>query len=724
MSRVSKLARWVAGGVFCATGAALGIAAGTEPAPAPAPRTVETAPAMPGQAGEVAPLPHAPSAPPSTPALPLAPPLAPAAPLNAPASIRPQFPAVPTVPSSALPTVPAPTGLPSVPAFPTLGTQPKRNQQPTDKPGDLPPRDTTRQPIDRLLQPASPVNPNTIDAAAQASYVYFPTLGFAGQSGVMPRSGNNNEFDTIEDRWRIGFPEWDRYDMGHPRVFDYPYQLGRWYDPYRQNVLKGDYPIIGQHTFFEFTGEASTFVEGRMIPTATTPFESTARPFTTDFFGRSGQFVLSELVTASFDLFHGDAAFKPVDWRLKLTPAFNYNQLNVQELAVVSPDVRKGTDRYRSWSTLQEWFGEVKLADLSPQYDFVSVRAGSQPFTSDFRGFIFSDVNRGVRIFGNYDGNRTQYNLAYFRQLDKDVNSQLNTFTDRDQNIVIANLYRQDFLFPGYTAQVSFHYNNDAPDFQFDKNGFLVRPDPAGEFKPHRVEAYYLGWAGDGHIDRFNVSHAFYWVFGRDSFNPIAGQPVSINAQMAALELSYDRDWARFRVSGLYQSGDGNANNSHATGFDGIIDNQNFGGEFSFWRRERIPLFGVGLTNDQSNYANLRSSRIQGQSNFVNPGLWLINGGVDFDVTPRLRSVNNVNVLLFDKTNSLETFTFQSNIDRFIGVDLSSGYEYRPRLNNQAILMGGLSCLIGGGGFRALYNKKDSKVPTLFSGFTEIIFTF
>jgi hypothetical protein len=213
-------------------------------------------------------------------------------------------------------------------------------------------------------------------------------------------------------------------------------------------------------------------------------------------------------------------------------------------------------------------------------------------------------------------------------------------------------------------------------------------------------------------------------VLGRDSRNPIAGQPVSINAQLAAVELSYDRDWARFRVSGLYQSGDGNARNGQATGFDSIFDQQNFGGEFSFWRRQRIPLFGVGLTNDQSQLVNLRSSRIQGQSNFVNPGLWLINTGVDFDITPRLRSINNANVLFFDKTSSLEVFTFQSNIDKYIGVDLSTGFEYRPRLNNNAIIMGGLSTLIPGGGFRQLYNKKDSKVPSLFSGFTEIIFTF
>ena len=586
---------------------------------------------------------------------------------------------------------------------------------------DPPPRD----PLDRPLEPDMPaVADEPVKPASLADAVYPPTLGFAGPSGVLPRSGSNAEYDTAEDRWRLGYPEWDRYGKGHPRVFDYPYQPGQWFDPYRLNVLKGDYPLFGQHTFLALSGSATHLNIGRSIPTATTPFESTARPFTTDFFGRPGQYIHNELYTFSADLFHGDAAFKPADWRVKLTPAFNVNVLSVQELAVVSPDVRKGTIRERTWGTLQEWFAEYKLADLSPEYDFVSVRAGSQPFVSDFRGFIFADVNRGVRLFGNYDGNRTQYNLAYFRQLEKDTNSGLNTFEDRNQNIAVANVYRQDFIFPGYTAQASFHYNNDGPDVLFDKNGFLVRPDPAGVFQPHRVEAYYVGFAGDGHIGRYNISHAMYYVMGRDSRNPYAGTPQSISAGMAAVELSYDRDWARFRVSGLYQSGDGNVNNGRATGFDGILDTMNFGGEFSFWRTNRIPLFGVGLTNDQSQYANLRSSRIQGQSNFVNPGLFLINAGVDFDITPRFRIVNNANYLFFDKTNVLEAFVYQSNIDRDIGLDLSTGFEWRPRLNNQAVVLGGLAMLIPGGGFRQLYNKKDDPVDPLLSAFVEVVLAF
>jgi len=552
-----------------------------------------------------------------------------------------------------------------------------------------------------------------------------PPLGFTGPSGVLPRSGNNLEYETVEDRWRIGFPFWDRYGAGFPSGKDYPYRLGEILNPYTQNVLKGDYPIIGQNVFLNLTATTTGLVETRQIPTATTPFESTFREQQFDFFGRDGQFFYSQTFLFSIDLFEGDASFKPADWRVKLTPALNYNQLNAQELGVVSPDVQQGRNRYRGWITLQEWFGEYKIADTSPEYDFVSVRAGSQPFTSDFRGFIFSDTNAALRVFGTAFGNRDQYNLAVFRQLEKDTNSGLNSFEFRDQTVAIFNYYRPDFVFPGYTSQVSLHYNNDGPDFRFDRNRFLVRPDPVGVAQQHRVQAAYFGWAGDGHIDRYNISHAVYWAVGRDDMNPLAGRPVDISGQMAALEISYDRDWARFRLSGFWSSGDGDISNHVATGFDSILDNPNFaGGEFSYWQRQQIPLFGVNITQRNSLIPDLRSSKNQGQSNFVNPGLWIINGGVDFDITPRLRSITNANFLLFDKTNVLEQFVFQDKIDRPIGLDVSSGIEYRPLLNNNVIFVMGAAALFPANGFRQIYNRFRESRGTLAAAFIEMTLTY
>src|SRR5262249_27632733 len=160
------------------------------------------------------------------------------------------------------------------------------------------------------------------------------------------------------------------------------------WDPFNQNVLKGDYPIFGQHTFFNLTASLQSVFEPRSVPVATTPFESTVNPFQQEFFGNPNQFFTTNFFRLQFDLFHGNAAFKPVDWQLRIAPVFNVNYLKVQELGIVGPDVRDGTDRLRNIVALEEFWFEGKLADLSPNYDFISVRAGNQPLNSDFRGFI------------------------------------------------------------------------------------------------------------------------------------------------------------------------------------------------------------------------------------------------------------------------------------------------------------------------------------------------
>jgi hypothetical protein len=553
-----------------------------------------------------------------------------------------------------------------------------------------------------------------------------PPAGFTGRSSVRPRTvQTSGHFLPTEDRWRVGMPAWDRYGKGHPPEDDYPLDVGQWYNPYKQNVLKGDYPIYGQNTFLELTGSLISQLNTRELPTPTTPFESTKNPGQFEFFGKPNNLFFTNNLVLTVDLFHGDAAFKPVDWRVLVTPIFNMNNTAVEEVAVVSPDVRKGATRDRTFFALQEFFVEKKIADLSPNYDFLSVRAGSQFFVSDFRGFLFSDTNRAVRLFGNLESNRDQFNLIYFDQFEKDTNSGLNTFSDRHQQVLIANFFRQDFLFPGYTAQASVHYNHDSPTFKFDKNGFLVRPDPVGVFQPHGVDVAYLGLAGDGHINRFNITNQFYYAVGRDSQNPLANCAQDISAYFAAVELSYDRDYVRFRASGLYSSGDGNPNNGHANGFDSILDRPNFAGtQFSYWGRQKIMLFGVGLKQEISLIPDLRSSKNQGQSNFVNPGLDLLNVGVDVDLTPKLKSINNCNFMWFDKTATLSTFVFQGQIDRFIGVDLSTGMEYRPFLSNNVILQGGIATLLPGKGFSDLFDRLNKTTPAFVAAFAQMQLTF
>ncbi|WZO97941.1 hypothetical protein EP7_004993 [Isosphaeraceae bacterium EP7] len=623
--------------------------------------------------------------------------------------------------------IPPSVSLPAIDPLPDLPVTPPDPDDSAeiapDRPAPGPLLEGLRTPDEMLVVP--PGTLMLLPPDAFRTPVDLPN-GFAGKSSIIPREAQETaDFVPVEDRWRVGFPAWDRYGKGKGSLEDIPYTVGRWYDPYNQNLLKGDFPIIGQHTFLDVTATNLMVSEFRRAPTQTGAFESTARAGQFPFFGRPNQFGFSNFSQVSFNLFHGDTAFKPVDWQIKVTPVFNVNSAAFSELAQVSPNVLQGTSRNRTFFALQEYFAEGKLTDLSPNFDFASVRVGSQFFVSDFRGLIFADVNRAVRLFGTRNGNRDQFNLAYFRQAEKDTNSGLNSFYDRNQNVVIANYYRQDFIWPGYTSQLSFHFNNDNPYFRFSKNRTLVRPDPVGIFQTHRVDVAYLGWTGDGHINRFNVNHALYWAFGRDSMNPLAGKPQNISAMLGAIELSYDRDWMRFRTAFLYASGDKDINNNKATGFDSILDSQVFaGGIFATLQRQALPLFGVNLVNNGSLLPDLRASKIQGQSNFVNPGLILFNLGQDMDLTPKLKMINNMNFEWFDSTNVLEQYLYMGNIHRGIGVDISSGFEYRPFLSDNFVCVLGVTTLLPGLGFRNLYSNFGEQVDPLFAGFTAMTVSF
>jgi len=521
------------------------------------------------------------------------------------------------------------------------------------------------------------------------------------------------------DRWRIEFPEYDRYGDRGARGRDIPFRKGRWYDPYNQSVLKGDYPIIGDKTFMVLSATSFTSLELRRAPTPSDV--SSVDPLSGEFFGQPEALAASQTLQFSFELFHGDTTFKPRDWAIKISPTLSLpNYLNARENGVVNIDVRRGTTRTDTQVSLEEAFGEVKLADVNANYDFVSLRAGIQPFVSDFRGFIYSDNNLGARLFGSLANNRYQYNLAFFSQLEKDTNSGLNRFELRHQNVYIANIYRQDFMRKGYTIQASLHYNDDRRSRKFDRNGFLVRPALIGDVRPHAIKVGYFGISGDGHLGRLNLTHSYYHAFGSDDRNPIAGRSVRVRSNMAALEASVDRDYLRFRASAFWAQGDANPTDSKATGFDAIFDDPNFaGGQFSFWNRQGIRLTqtGVGLVQPNSILPSLRSSKIEGQANFVNPGIFIYNAGVDVEVTQRLKAVLNVNYLRFHRTQSLEYVLFQNNIRHDIGFDYSLGVAYRPFLINNVTFTFGAATLQTGRGFRDIYTDRSRNCPANVSDF-------
>ena len=572
----------------------------------------------------------------------------------------------------------------------------------------------------------------------------------------IPLGSEHRSEDRVPDRWRAEFPFPKRYEN---EKLDLIYSRPRWYDPYNKNRVKGDIPLFGRKNFLNLAGSSDTLVELRRVPT--TNAVSTANPDSSEFFGDGGQSFVRQSFRIAMEFFRGSAGFKPVDFSLKITPEFNINYLGARENNVVRIDPRAGVTRLDTHIGLQEMFFETRFGtngskllrrgkkdfdDVgNAEFDFSAMRVGIQRFTSDFRGFIFSDEQPGARLFGTLHNNKLQYNLAYFNLLEKDTNSGLNRWRGRNQSVYIANLYLQDQPTLGYNLNFSLHYNNDQPSFHIDRNGFLVRPAPIGDPRPHKIRAGYAGFAGEGHLGRYNVSHAIYYAFGRDDFHPLPplNNPQHIKAFMGALELDYEVDWRRYRVSFFYASGDDDINDGVAGGFDAIVDNPQFaaggflgnpaladrgllnplfeGGGTNLLNRQTIPLTaaGVALFSFNSLLPSLRSNKFQGQANFLNPGVMIFNAGTDAKLTPKLKAQINVNYLRFDRTEVLEAILFQSGIKKSIGVDAGFGFQYRPFLNDNIVITGGFGVLKPGAGLRRIYPD-----VTLFSGFLNTRFLF
>ena len=545
----------------------------------------------------------------------------------------------------------------------------------------------------------------------------------------------------VPNRWFLfPSPPWRRYDNSK---LDAIYTQSHLWDPFNRNTLKGDFPFHGRRYFFAFTGVSETVSEIRRLPVPAGA--SYAEPGEFDFFGRGGQFAVTQNFRFSMDLFRGSAGFQPVDWELRVTPELNINYVLTQENGLINASVEQGIRRTDSNVGMQEAFVEKRLFSEVAHFDFTSLRVGIQRFTSDFRGFVFSDEQPGARLFGTFHNNVFQYNLAYFEMLEKDTNSGLNRWRLRQQQVAAANLYWNDFLTKGYNLNFSALYNHDQPSFLIDKNGFLVRPAPIGLPVAHKIRAAYAGISGDGHIGRINVSHAFYEAFGRDDYNPIPANhnPQHINAQLGAAEFSYEKDWMTYKVSAFYTSGDKKLNDGHANGFDGIVPNQQFaGGGFlgnpsladrgllnnsfeaggtNFLNREAIPLTGtaVDLFAPNNLMPTMRAGLFEGQANFINPGITLFNAGFDARITPKLKASLNVNWAKFNQTEVLEALLFQSHIHHAIGLDSGVGLQYRPLLSDNIVVTAGFGALAPGQGFRDIYTSR-----TLFSGFVNLRMVF
>src|SRR5258708_23693850 len=190
---------------------------------------------------------------------------------------------------------------------------------------------------------------------------YFPPPVDPSQvpapAAVLPR-----ETLPVPDRWRI----MQALGLKTP-----------WFDPYNQNLLKGDLPLAGEW-FANLGAVSDTLFEARRLPTPVGA-PATRRPGSLAVFGYGKQSTFAQTLVVSASLIKGDTTFRPPDYELRIVPAFDVNRSQVEEVRALRVDPREGRTRNDNHVGLQEAFADMHLRNVSARYDFDSVRVCIQP---------------------------------------------------------------------------------------------------------------------------------------------------------------------------------------------------------------------------------------------------------------------------------------------------------------------------------------------------------
>ncbi len=169
---------------------------------------------------------------------------------------------------------------------------------------------------------------------------------------------------------------------------------------------------------------------------------------------RGHQWVFNENLIISASLIKGDTAFKPPDLEFRLVPVINFNRAVVEEERVLRADPRQGTTRNDRHIAFQEALRGLPHPQCSDRYDFDSIRWASSP-SVPISGASCSRIAARRAAVRRPGQQHLQYNLAWFRRLEKDTNSGLNFMSSAScagTTSSCRNLFWQDFPVLGFKA--------------------------------------------------------------------------------------------------------------------------------------------------------------------------------------------------------------------------------------------------------------------------------
>lgn len=509
-----------------------------------------------------------------------------------------------------------------------------------------------------------------------------PLAPGTAETPAAPQPGaSGREIRTVASRWRSYTPD------GRP---EYNFRL---WDPYHQNILKADFPVAG-NWFVEATAFNNFVFKSRRNLDFSNVFADQIGAGTLTFV-RHNNFV-NENILFGAELRRFEDVFFPSDFRIRVNGVADYKS-----------DINAFNAGSHRRAHLFDAFVDVKLADFGggvdtrSNFDLLFLRGGLQAFRSDFHGLIFNDAGLGGRLFGEAKRNRLRYDFAWFKLFRKDAISGFTDFTQPSaQQVGIVRVTWEDFLRPGWNSEWSFHYNRD-------------RRKIAGSSETARTDTFYLGAAFNGVFGRSQFNPAAYVVFGHaDQIVGGAPERHSVAALTALADWRFPLDYWTFRAGYLFASGDSNPADTRDTGFDSISDGVAlFGGPLSYWVGENIR-FGRGdFVRANSAFPSLRGAN--GPVNHLNPGLHLVNAGVDVVLSPRFELAGNWNLVAFASSGA---YTNRVTVtERMAGLEENVFLRIKPFLreaNQNVILDLGFSALHPRAGIKRTFQTSGNVFTT------------
>jgi hypothetical protein len=207
-----------------------------------------------------------------------------------------------------------------------------------------------------------------------------------------------DEFPELPDRWRI------------VSLLGYPENL---LDPYHgNNWLKGDRPAFGEDWFFNLGVVSDSVIEPRRFPVPVAAADG-GDPGSLDTIGDGEQQFYAENLIVEAVLYQGNTVFQPPDWEFRFTPVLISSRVTTRH-----PETDPAEEPpHGAWSAAA-LFVDSTCATSPTTTTSTACASACSPSRSTSAASC-SRTAPSAYLFGTRDSNRWQYNLAWFRRLEK-----------------------------------------------------------------------------------------------------------------------------------------------------------------------------------------------------------------------------------------------------------------------------------------------------------------